>query len=77
MSRMFNVREGLGPEEDRVISRWHEPLPEGPLAGKKIDEQEFRKAIDLYYEVCGWDAKGVPGHAKLVDLDLEWIEERM
>ena len=77
MSRMFNVREGLGPEEDRVISRWHEPMPEGPLAGQKIDEKAFRQAIDLYYEVCGWDSNGRPGHAKLVDLDLEWIQERM
>lgn len=77
LSRMFNVREGLGPEDDRVISRWHEPLPEGPLAGRKIDEQEFRKAIDLYYTMCGWDAQGRPERAKLADLDLEWIEDRM
>ncbi len=77
MSRLFNVREGLGPEEDRVISRWHEPLPDGPLAGQKIDEQEFRKALELYYEVCGWDQKGRPGHAKLVDLDIDWVQEVM
>ena len=68
---------GLGPEEDRVIRRWHEPMPEGPLAGQKIDERELRQAIDLYYEVCGWDAEGRPEHARLVDLDLEWIEARM
>ncbi|MDZ7761920.1 MAG: aldehyde ferredoxin oxidoreductase family protein [Desulfovermiculus sp.] len=77
MSRLFNVREGIGPEEDRVISRWHDPLPDGPLAGQKIDEQEFRKALDLYYEVCGWDQKGRPGHAKLVDLDIDWVQEVM
>lgn len=77
MSRMFNVREGLGPKDDRVISRWHEPLPEGPLAGTKIDEHEFREAVDLYYEVSGWDPQGRPEHAKLVDLDLTWVEARM
>ncbi|MEJ2167221.1 MAG: aldehyde ferredoxin oxidoreductase family protein, partial [Desulfobacterales bacterium] len=33
MSRLFNVREGLGAADDRVIDRWHEPMPEGPLAG--------------------------------------------
>ena len=55
MSRIFNCREGLGPEEDRVITRWHEPIANGPLKGRFIDEEEFRKCIDLYYEVSGWD----------------------
>ena len=28
MMRVFNNREGFGPEDDRLIRRFHEPLPE-------------------------------------------------
>jgi aldehyde:ferredoxin oxidoreductase len=73
MSRIFNNREGFQPEDDRVIRRWHEPMPDGPLKGVSIDREEFRAAIDLYYEMSGWDKKGRPTRGKLVDLNLEWL----
>jgi aldehyde:ferredoxin oxidoreductase len=73
MTRVFNNREGFGPEDDRVIRRWHEPMPGGPLKGQHIDPQEFRDAIDLYYELSGWDKNGRPTRGKLVDLNLEWL----
>ncbi len=77
MSRIFNLREGLGPEDDRVIRRWHEELPGGHLQGQKIDEQEFRRAIDLFYELSGWDRRGRPTFGKLVELNLEWLQAEM
>jgi aldehyde:ferredoxin oxidoreductase len=77
MSRVFNLREGLGPEEDRVIRRWHEEMPGGPLKGRRIDEQEFRRAIDLFYELSGWDKRGRPTFGKLVELNLEWLNEEI
>ena len=72
MSRLFNVREGMGAKDDRVIDRWHEPMPEGPLAGKKIDRDEFKQAIQLYYQMMGWDREGRPTSAKLAELSLGW-----
>ena len=72
MSRLFNVREGIGAKDDRVIDRWHEPMPEGPLAGKKIDRDEFKQAIQLYYQMMGWDREGRPTSAKLAELSLGW-----
>lgn len=72
MSRLFNAREGFGAADDRVIDRWHEPMPEGPLAGKKIDREEFSKAIQLYYQMMGWDDNGNPSAAKLAELSLGW-----
>ena len=77
MSRIFNLREGLGPEDDRVIRRWHEEMPGGPLQGKKIDEQEFRRAVALFYELSGWDPRGRPTFGKLVELNLEWLQSEM
>ena len=73
MSRVFNNREGFGPEDDRVIQRWHEALPSGPLKGQRIDPRAFRDAMDLYYELSGWDKHGRPTRGKLVDLNLEWL----
>ena len=73
MQRVFNYREGFGPDDDRVISRWHDPLPDGPLKGTTIDPIEFRKAMDLYYAISGWDENGKPTKAKLVELNLSWL----
>jgi len=75
MSRIFNNREGFGPKEDRVIRRWHEEMPNGPLKGQHIDPKEFQDAIDLYYELSGWDKNGKPTRGKLVGLNLEWLIE--
>ncbi len=73
MQRVFNNREGFGPKDDRVIRRWHEPLPDGPLKGQSIDRRAFREAIDLYYELSGWDKDGKPTRAKLIELNLGWL----
>jgi aldehyde:ferredoxin oxidoreductase len=73
MSRVFNNREGFKPEDDRVIRRWHQPMPSGPLKGQYIDPVEFQEAIDLYYELSGWDKEGKPTRGKLVELNLEGL----
>lgn len=73
MARVFNNREGFVPDDDRVIRRWHEPMPGGPLKGEAIDPEAFADAIRLYYEVSGWDQDGRPTRGKLVDLNLEWL----
>jgi aldehyde:ferredoxin oxidoreductase len=73
MARVFNNREGFRPDDDRVIRRWHEPMPDGPLKGESIDPEAFADAIRLYYEVSGWDQNGNPTRGKLVELNLEWL----
>ena len=73
MARVFNNREGFKPDDDRVIRRWHEPMPDGPLKGEAIDPKDFSEAIQLYYEVCGWDQNGRPTRGKMVELNLEWL----
>jgi len=76
MGRLFNNREGFTPQDDRVIRRWHEPMPDGPIKGKFIDPEEFQNAINLYYEMSGWDMDGKPTRGKLVELNLEtFIDE--
>jgi aldehyde:ferredoxin oxidoreductase len=71
LARVFNAREGFGREEDMLPDRLFEPLETGPLTGTKLDRDEFTKALELYYEMMGWDvATGVPREAKLYHLNI-------
>lgn len=72
LERMFNLREGITREEDRLPARFFEPIVSGPQKGRHIRPAELRSAIDLYYRVVGWDTDdGLPRREKLVELDLE------
>ena len=75
LTRVFNNREGFGPEDDKLFRRLHEPLPAGPSEGKRIDREDLKKALQLYYEMMGWDENGKPTRAKLIDLNLDWLPE--
>ena len=73
MARVFNTRESMTSEDDMLPKRLFEPLQGGPHAGNKIDMEEFTQALKTYYEMMGWDEQGVPTHAKLQELELEWL----
>jgi aldehyde:ferredoxin oxidoreductase len=73
MARMFNIKQGIGSEQDTLPHRFFEPMPAGPIKDKRIDPEAFQKAVSLYYEMAGWDSKGVPTAGKLADLSLEWL----
>ena len=76
LKRAYNVREGLGPADDKLPERMFEPLQNGALKGVAIDRQEFADMLNLYYDMAGWDRdSGFPGPAKLAELDLTWVEE--
>ncbi len=58
-TRLFNLREGLRPEDDRLPSRFYKEAI-GP--GKIISEQDMQVLLKEYYEARGWDSQGrVPG----------------
>jgi len=73
MARLFNHREGFTPADDTLPSRMFEPLGSGAVAGQALDREEFARALQLYYQMAGWDEKGVPGPAKLAELGLTWL----
>ncbi|MCD4715172.1 MAG: aldehyde ferredoxin oxidoreductase C-terminal domain-containing protein, partial [Desulfobacterales bacterium] len=57
-TRRFNIREGLTPEDDKLPKRFYkEVLPE---TQKVITEEEMDRLLKDYYEVRGWDEKGIP-----------------
>ncbi len=77
LARAFNSREGFSMKDDRLPKRLFNPKPDGPGSGKKIfEEDDFNKAIALYYEMINCDPEtGKPHHEKLTELGLDWVEE--
>ena len=74
--RVYNNREGLGPEDDTLPERFFdEAISEGPKRGQRLDRATFRQVIDTYYQMMGWDAAGAPLPATLYDHHLEWTLE--
>jgi aldehyde:ferredoxin oxidoreductase len=72
MARLFNNREGFGPDDDRLFRRMHEPMASGPGKGNRVDPLELARAVRLYYQAMGWDDQGRPLEGKLAELGLDW-----
>lgn len=74
MARMFNLREGLTAQDDVLPRRFFQTMEGGNMKDKKIDEEQFSKAVATYYEMMGWDPEtGTPKRGKLAELDLDWL----
>jgi len=75
MFRVFNLREGFTYKDDELPQRMFDPIQSGPRKGQKLSKEEFEKSRSLYYQMMGWDERGVPSKGKLCELDLGWIED--
>ena len=74
MTRAFNVREGLGKDNDFLPGRFFAPFSSGPLQGVGIDKNKFEEARGVFYSIMGWDKiKGVPTLGKLQELGIDWV----
>ncbi len=73
MFRAFNLREGFTAADDWLPDRMFEPIRTGPRAGYRVSAEDFGKALQLYYEMMNWDEDGIPRQAKLIELDLGWV----
>ena len=69
--RLFNLREGMDPSEDRLPKRFlTEPVPAGPQAGQQFTAEQTTTMRAEYYERRGWDTTGRPRQATLEHLGL-------
>lgn len=66
--RLFNLREGLSRSDDtlprRFLKEFHST---GPSKGQTVN---LKPMLDCYYELRGWNPKGIPKRAKLKELEL-------
>ena len=68
LARLFNLREGIGRADDRLPSRFSDPLPKH--AGFSSEQQD--KIVTDYYVEQGWDSvTGVPTAETIRALDIE------
>lgn len=76
LSRLFNLREGLTHETDKLARRFLTEFENGPLKGVAVPEQGIMDARRIYYSMMGWDPQtGVPTEGKLMELNLGWALE--
>jgi len=68
LERVFNLKAGIDPKEDTLPKRLlEEPVPDGPSKGHK---HRLAELLPKYYEVRGWDEKGIPTAERLKALGL-------
>lgn len=70
LCRLFNLREGLTAADDRLPRRVMTAFNEGPLAGIEITDEAFAAALQMWYELMGYTAEGVPTQRRLDELGL-------
>jgi aldehyde:ferredoxin oxidoreductase len=71
MTRLFNVREGMGRKDDTLPARClQEPMPDGPARGQVV---ELDRMLDVYYGIRGWSDEGVPTPDTVERLQLSFI----
>lgn len=72
----FNRRHGLSRNDDYLPDRMYdEPLPDGLYVGAHVDRDWYEKALDLYYEMSGFDGDGWPREGKLREISLSTVYE--
>ena len=74
LKRLFNLKHGIGKEEDRLPRRFlEEPLQTGPAKGRICN---LKPLLEKYYELRGWNAEtGYPTREKLEELELSDLLE--
>jgi len=71
MGRLFNLREGITSDDDKLPKRLQEPLLKGPLSSKSISSAEVRDVVTSYYQSQGWHAEsGLPRKSTLEALGI-------
>jgi aldehyde:ferredoxin oxidoreductase len=68
LERMFNLEAGLTMKDDQLPERLTKnPIKTGPSKGEVSHVPEM---LPEYYQLRGWDEKGVPTKERLEELQL-------
>jgi len=75
LARAYNVREGISRKDDTVSEiLFREP---SPLTGEPLDREKFDEQLDRYYQLHGWDKKGIPSRKRLEELELTYVADEL
>jgi aldehyde:ferredoxin oxidoreductase len=76
MARAFNYREGFTARDDVAHWRFSTPFDSGPAEGVQVPAEDIAMALEMYYEMRGWDKEtGAPTAAKLHELGIGWVAD--
>ncbi|MBA2370689.1 MAG: aldehyde ferredoxin oxidoreductase, partial [Chloroflexi bacterium] len=70
LARLFNLREGIDADTDRLPGTVHRPHVSGVLSKMRLDEDGVHEQIQDYYRARGWDDAGVPTSETLERLGI-------
>lgn len=75
LTRLFNIREGFSRKDDILPPKFWSAQTTGKAEGRKafVDEKDFERSLDMYYDMRGWDSIGVPTQETIEDLGLSEI----
>jgi aldehyde:ferredoxin oxidoreductase len=62
---------------DENPPRFYEPLPSGPFKGKAVEKARVDEEKCRYYELVGWDEKGIPKSETLRRLGLDDVDKAL
>jgi aldehyde:ferredoxin oxidoreductase len=81
LMRAFFVKEFAdkwGRKMDFPPKMWFkDPIPEGKFAGKTLDLQKYEELLSAYYELRGWDDRGIPTKSTLEKLDITEVSKEL
>jgi len=77
LQRAFNAREGFTKADDTLPKKLFKPRKGGPTDGVSIPPEQLDSALDMYYQMSGWDQEGRPTRIKLEELGIGWGYESM
>jgi aldehyde:ferredoxin oxidoreductase len=75
LARIFNLRAGFTSKDDWLPPRMFQPQTSGALSETTVVPETLRNAIDLYYEMMGWDSAGIPKNGTLYELGIGWTKD--
>jgi aldehyde:ferredoxin oxidoreductase len=68
LTRLFNLREGVSPEEDRLPERFFQPFRKGNLEAR-LDKEAFQGALKAYRHLAGWEEGVDAGRLRALGLE--------
>jgi aldehyde:ferredoxin oxidoreductase len=70
LERLINIREGIKREDDTLPTRYfEEPMTDGLARGSLIEREGFKRMLDEYYKLRGWDEDGKPADERVKELE--------
>ena len=78
LTRAVNIREGFQRNDDALPTKMLKASSQtGPAKGHMVKKKDLEKMLDEYYELWGWDKKGVPRLKTLKKFGLEDVASEL